>query len=221
MGYGLCHQLPQRSFFGGGVQVPVCARDTGIYLGFALSFAILAIIHSGQRPRGFPTTPAWILMGLFLAVMGWDGVSSYAGLRTTTNDLRLITGLGVGFSAAAVVYPMLQDELWRQQTQDRVLSPLWRLLVWLSCIPLSFLFIRFVAPSLGVAYPVVVAGGILVTLTSINLVMVAMLPAFDRRGEGLRDVVLPLGIAFAGAVAEIVGSGYLRLVLERLVGRLG
>ena len=44
MGYGLCHQLPERSFFGGGVQVPVCARDTGIYFGVLISLALIAIV---------------------------------------------------------------------------------------------------------------------------------------------------------------------------------
>jgi uncharacterized membrane protein len=214
MGYGLCHQLPERSFFGGGVQVPVCARDTGIYLGFVIAFIVIAVIHRGDRPREFPPATAWVLMGVFLAAMGFDGVSSYAGLRETTNSLRLITGLGVGFSAAAIVFPMLQDELWRTQTQNRVLDPTWRLLVWLAGVPLAFVAIRWGAPFLGVAYPVVVAASTVATLAAVNLVIVAMLPPFDRQGERLRDVLVPVLLAVLAAIAEIAVAGFLRVVLE-------
>ena len=63
MGFGLCHQLPERSFFGGGVQVPVCARDTGIYVGFVVAFAVIALVHSGERPKGFPRPYVWAVMG--------------------------------------------------------------------------------------------------------------------------------------------------------------
>ncbi|TLM98193.1 MAG: DUF2085 domain-containing protein, partial [Actinobacteria bacterium] len=95
-GFGLCHQLPERSFFGGGYQLPVCARDTGIYVGFMVSLAVVAAIHRRERPRGFPRPAVWALLGILVALMGADGVSSYAGWRETTNALRLATGLGVG-----------------------------------------------------------------------------------------------------------------------------
>lgn len=221
LGYGLCHQLPERSFFGGGVQVPVCARDTGIYVGFALALALVALLHAGERPRGFPPVLAWLFMSAFLGAMGWDGVSSYAGLRETTNDLRLITGLGVGFSAAAIVFPMLQDELWRHQSPGRVLEPPWRLTTWLAGVPVSFLLIRFVGPVLGAVYPVIVAASIVVTLASINLVMIAMLPPFDRKGERIQDLALPCALALVVALVEIGAAGYIRLLLEGVASSLG
>ncbi len=80
MGFGLCHQLPERSFVGGGVQVPVCARDTGIYVGFVVAFAVIALVHRGERPREFPRPYVWAVMGVLLALLAWDGVTSYAAL---------------------------------------------------------------------------------------------------------------------------------------------
>ena len=118
-GYGLCHQLPERSFFGAGVQVPVCARDTGIYVGFVVSLVVLSALSRGRRPRGFPPPRAWAILGLLVLTMAVDGVSSYAGWRSTTNDIRLWTGLAAGFACAAIVLPMLNDTLWRSPGQGR------------------------------------------------------------------------------------------------------
>ncbi len=217
IGFGLCHQLPERSFFGGGVQVPVCARDTGIYFGFMISLAVVAIVHRGERPRGFPRMHVWVLMGLLLVLMGWDGVSSYSGLRTTTNDLRLLTGLGVGFSAAVVIYPMLQDELWTHPTPGRVLDPVWRFTTWAASMFAAFAALRWGAPLLGLGYPLAAAGAIIATLTTINLVVVAMLPAFDRKASSVRQILVPIAISMVIAFAEIELAALLRAWIDAMV----
>lgn len=220
MGLGLCHQIPERSLFGGGIQAPVCARDTGIYVGFTFALILVAFLHRGERPRGFPRGYVWVVMGMLLAWMGWDGVSSYAGLRETTNTIRLLSGLGVGVSITALVVPMLNDEIWVSAGSGRVLEPVWRFWVWLGAIPICWALITFAGPPLGVAFPVLIAVCILVTLASINLVIVAMLPLFDRRARHWRDLMIPIAVALALAFAEIALAGWFRLSLDRLAAGL-
>lgn len=220
LGFGLCHQLPERSYTVLGVQAPVCVRDTGIYLGFLISFWLIVLLHRGERRRGFPAPHVWAIMAVLLAFMGWDGVTSYAGLRETTNELRLITGLGVGFSAAALVVPMLNDELWSSSSSQRVLDPLWRLSVWLVAIPISWLLIGVLGVRLGVAFVLLIAGSILFTLAAVNLVIVGMLPAFDRRVTRLAGLPVPIGIALAIAMAEVYIAGVVRGLLIDLAARL-
>lgn len=220
-GYGLCHQLPERSFFGGGVQAPVCARDTGIYLGFVVSFCLITLLHRNERPRDFPRGYVWAVMGVFVALMGWDGVSSYGGFRTTTNELRLITGLGVGFSAAVLIVAMLNDELWQRSTVQRVLDPVRRFALWLVAIPVSYVVILYVLPHLGVGYPVMIALSVLFTLTCINLVIVAMFPAFDRRASRIVEVMTPAAIALALSFAEVALAAQLRTILLVAASRFG
>ncbi len=220
LGYGLCHQLPERSYITGGLQAPVCVRDTGIYVGFSLALMLIVFLHRGERPHGFPRLHVWVVMGLLLAFMGWDGVSSYAGFRPTTNWLRLITGTGVGFSIAVVVVPMLNDVLWKRSGSGRVLDPIGRFAVWSVGIPATVLAIGVVGPALGALFPVLIALSIFVTLTAVNAVMVGMLPWFDRRGEKLRDVALPLAISLVAGFVEIAAAGAMRAALESFAGRI-
>lgn len=217
-GFGLCHQLPARSFFAGGHQVPVCARDTGIYIGFVLSLAVIALIDRGRRRSGLPGWPALGLAALFIGVMAWDGVTSYAGLRATDNGIRLITGLLAGWALPVVVYPMLAGSLWKRQSPERVLSSTLELLLWVLPIPLAFAIVWWVLPLLGVWYPLLVVAAVMTTFVSVNMVIAVLPPRFDRSFDRLRDAWAPLLIAFVLSAAEIGLAAWLRVVLTSLAG---
>ncbi|MDR3685764.1 MAG: DUF2085 domain-containing protein [Coriobacteriia bacterium] len=220
MGYGLCHQLPERSFFGGGVQLPVCARDTGIYIGVLVSLALISWLHRGSRPRELPTRSGWIAIALMIGAMALDGGTEYAGLRSTNNELRLITGLLAGFAIGAVITPMLNDELWRTGSQERVLNTPRRLAIWIAAVPVTYAVVYWGLPLLGVGYPILAALAIVGTLTSVNLIMVCMLPPFERRAERLSQALAPIAVAVAVAFLEMWLAGLLRGALVALAIRL-
>jgi uncharacterized membrane protein len=220
MGYGLCHQMPERSFFGGGVQVPVCARDTGIYFGVVISYVLISALHRGSRPIGLPTPAGWVIIALMIGAMALDGVTEYAGLRPTTNELRLITGLLSGFAIGAMITPMVNDELWRRSSGERVLNTPARLALWLLAVPVSYAVVYWGLPLVGVAYPILVATSIIVTLVLVNLVIVCVLPAFERRAESVLDLWAPVLAALTLSGLEIWGSAQLRLATVALARSL-
>ena len=213
LGFGLCHQLPERSFFAGGYQLPVCARDTGIYFGFVISLLVIAAFERGRRGTSLPKPWVLALGGALFAFMVWDGVTSYAGLRQTTNDLRLLTGLCAGFALALVVVPLLDSQLWRTSSDGRVLDGARQVLAWIVAIPVSFVLLRYAAPFLGVVYPLLTAAAILATFTAVNLVLVLLAPRFERCAVHVRDAWPALAIALALAFVEIALAGWLHTVL--------
>jgi len=220
LGFGLCHQLPARSFIAGGHQLPVCARDTGIYLGFVASLVVLALIDRGRRRSGMP--PAWLLGvgAAFIVLMGWDGLTSYAGLRTTTNLLRLATGLGTGFALTLVVVPILNSQLWRARSEERVLAAPAEGAAWLLAVPATLGALWLGGPLLGAGYAVLDAIAVLVTFTAVNLVIVALVPRFERRADTARDLALPVAIALGLTVVELAAAAWLRVALLSLVPRV-
>lgn len=88
---GGCHQRPERSFFIGSYQFPVCARCTGVFLGQS---AMLAMLLCGKKP-GVGLSAAMLL------AMGADWFAQYAGICESTNPRRFITGIlgGAGIMA--------------------------------------------------------------------------------------------------------------------------
>jgi len=84
-----------------------------------------------------------------------------------------------------------------------------------------FAAVRWLAPLLGVVYPLLVAVAILVTLTAVNLVIVGLFPLFERRAERLSDAWLAILIALTLSGIEIAASGLFRAGVESLAGRVG
>lgn len=218
LGFGLCHQLPERSFFGGGLQVPVCARDTGIYVGFVLSLALIALLDRGRRRSGLPAWSLLVLGGAMVAAMAWDGVTSYAGLRSTTNDIRLATGLMTGWALPLVVAPLLSSQLWRRSSPGRVLEGWGETALWLAGLPLAFALVRWGLPATGVAYPVLVALCIVTTFVSVNLIVATLAPRFENRADRLLHAWPAMLVSLALSVVEVGGTAWVRAWLQSLVG---
>lgn len=215
-GLGLCHQLPERSLFGGGVQAPVCARDTGIYAGVLLSVFIISALQ--RRPSELPSAGVTALLAGFIGLMALDGITSYAGLRETTNAIRLATGLLCGYAIGAIIVPMINDQLWRTRSRERVLGTTKSLIIWLLSVPGGFVLLWFGPEILGVVYPLVVALSTLGALAAVNLVILTLLPAFERRADRLAEAWRPLVGAVALAWIEIGVAAAIRLWLDRWLG---
>jgi uncharacterized membrane protein len=88
----ICHRRPERSFKFLGYQSLLCARCTGLLVGFLAFLGLTSIDFS------IPLIEALLMMCPMLV----DGFTQLFGLRKSNNSLRLITGV-----LYAVSFPFL------------------------------------------------------------------------------------------------------------------
>jgi len=197
---GICAQLPTHLLAPGGVTLPLCARNTGIYSGAALAFGILRA--RGRQRAMLPPSPLVIAVLLALiAIMALDGFNSVATdlalphLYAPTNTFRLATGLGAGFALALLLAPVIARARFGMQDRRPPVASVVELLPFGVAAALAFLFIHTVAP--WTLYPVALLSnaGLLAVLVGVNRV------AFS---------------AFAGLTGTAATSG-VRLALPTLV----
>lgn len=104
IGHLVCHQLPERTLWIGGRYLPVCARCTGAYLGFYIGYLLLPM----RKKEACGPPNLWITL-FMVAPMILDAGTQIIGLRTSTNELRLVTGLLFGVALAPfLVYSLAQ-----------------------------------------------------------------------------------------------------------------
>lgn len=127
IGYAVCHRIDARSFQIGDRQLPLCARCTGEF--YAAGIALLfQAFTSGKRSK-LPSRGIIAVLILFFLAFGLDGSNSYLYLLKQTsggaldqipnlyvpnNTLRLFTGSGMGIALAAVLFPVVNQSLWRE-----------------------------------------------------------------------------------------------------------
>ena len=93
----ICHRIPERSFFIGKYQFPVCSRCTGFYIA---GFSYFAYAYSNFVDYNFTL----ITIAFLLLVPAFvDGTTQYLGYRESNNTLRFITGLMGGLGLAIIL----------------------------------------------------------------------------------------------------------------------
>lgn len=102
----ICHQRSARSFHLAGLQQPVCARCTGLYVSAAAG-ALAAWLLS-RRPR----VPRRSLLILAVAALptALSVVLEVAGFVHPSNSVRALCALPLGASAAWIVVQSLRAE---------------------------------------------------------------------------------------------------------------
>jgi uncharacterized membrane protein len=199
IGYAVCHRIDERSFQILGRQLPLCARCTGEF-----NAAAIALIFQGfvSRKRSqLPKRGIIAIMVAFFLAFGIDGSNSYLyllkqsspgildaipNLYIPNNILRLFTGSGMGIALGAVLYPVVQQTLWRQIDERPALE--WKSFGILTAIVLV-VNLLVLTDSLVVLYPVAIlsALGVLGLLTMVFtilwMIIMRMENSFDKPGQ--------------------------------------
>lgn len=81
-----CHQMPERSFFVKGYQLPICARCTGVLV----STVIALLVFFKKR---LPITVCIAMSNVMLVDWGLQ----YLEIKESTNTRRLLSGIIGGF----------------------------------------------------------------------------------------------------------------------------
>ncbi|MEE8324289.1 MAG: DUF2085 domain-containing protein [Candidatus Humimicrobiaceae bacterium] len=213
LGGGLCHQKADRTFNIGILYMPVCGRDTGIYLGIFIS--LITIILLERRIKGeIPSLKIFLItMGIFL-IMGLDVVLSFLGIIESSNIIRFITGFLTGWFLVLLLLPLANNAMFKKFVKKNYLDRKVKFFAWLFCgvaIATAFIFTyQYALIFWGVA-------SILGMVTFVVLILFILFFSLNRRLRGSIDsgkkyiISLVVGIIFAIALLSLFS--YLRQFL--------
>jgi uncharacterized membrane protein len=219
VGYAICHQLPERSFFMAGRQLPLCARCTGTFLGAMLGLAAMLLRRRGRASRMPPAAVLGVLIGC-MGLWALDGLNSYLTffpgaphLYEPQNWLRLTTGSLNGLAMVAFLFPVFSFTIWREPAPERAIKNLGE---WVALLPAVAMLVVVVQAQIGLLlYPVALLSslGVLVLLVLINSMIAAVVLGREAYAQTWRQALVPLSVGLALAVLQLAGLGLLRDVV--------
>jgi uncharacterized membrane protein len=221
--YAVCHRIPERSFFLGGQQLPLCARCSGTFLGVLLTLVTLTAAGRARASR-LPPPRVLIVLVSFIVLWAFDGINSYLALYPGAphlyepqNWLRLTTGMLNGIALGTLVFSIFQFSLWRSPQSRPAVQGLRELA---GLLALSALLIGLVlTENPRLLYPLALAStlGVIVMLTSVNSIIVLVAARKENSAQSWRDAAWPLLIALALSLTIVIGIGTGRAALSDLL----
>lgn len=214
---GVCAQ--QHNLFVGGIQLPLCARDTGMYLSV---LATLGVIRLRGRTRAGALPPWHILATLIglVALMAVDGINSTINEIGMTpwyeprNDLRTATGMGAGVGLAVALTLLFNRSLRYDVASNLPVLGQWRELGMIALINTAILTamlldVRWLAWPLALLDLIGVAGTLFVTaVTAIAAVM-----NYDGTITRVTQLARPATFALLTTGAFLAGMALLRATM--------
>ena len=225
IGYAVCHRIDARSFQIDERQLPLCARCTGEF--YAAGAALIFQAFVSKRRSRLPSKGIIAVLVIFFLAFGIDGSNSYLYLLKQTsrgaldnipnlyspnNILRLFTGSGMGIALAAMLYPVVNQTLWRTLDDRPALE--WRsfgMLIGLIVI----VNLLILTDSLIVLYPIAYlsALGTLSLLVIVFAILWVMIMKQDNTLDQVHQLWLPLTAGLTLALLMVLSIDLVRLQL--------
>ena len=216
--HGVCAQIHNVRV--GGLDLPLCARNTGIYSSFLITSLYLLALGRRRAAR-LPPWPITIALILFIVIMAVDGLNSMMldlfmpHLYTPQNWIRTLTGIGMGISIAVIMLLILNVSLRRDaDNQQRIVGSWLELggallingLVWLA-----------IYGNLGIMYwPVAIVAwlGITGVLYCVNLLLTALFMRYEGTVTQVAQLARPATFALVFTLIELGALSAMRFWME-------
>lgn len=221
IGYAVCHRIDARSFQIDERQLPLCARCTGEF--YAAGFALIFQAFVSKRKSWLPSKGILAILILFFIAFGIDGTNSYVyllkqsgaleqipNLYVPNNTLRLFTGSGMGIALASVLFPVINQTIWREPTNDYALNRKNFGILVALVIGINLLILT---NSPIILYPIAYlsALGTLSLLVLVFMILWMIIMKQDNTFEHLKQLWLPIASGLTLAVLMILIIDLLRL----------
>lgn len=218
--HGICAQ--SHNVISGGVQFPLCARDSGIYLGLMVTLGILALLGRLRSGRLPPLSISLPLL-TFIVAMGVDGLNStiaelgLPALYPPRNDLRLLTGLGFGSALAVGLLLVVNQTLLAPDRLEADQAPIgnWRELG-LVVGGLGLVVLGIAIDQAVVAWPLVLLSVIGVTgvMTLAIMLPISAIAGLSGKVRTLRQLMWPALAGFLVALLLLVVLARWKIEME-------
>ncbi len=230
IGYAVCHRIDERSFHLFGRQLPLCARCTGEFNAAAVTLIFLGFVS--RKRSSVPSKGILALLALFFVAFGMDGSNSYLYLLKQSytdflpqipniyipnNTLRLLTGSGMGIAMASVLYPVVNQTLWRDADERPALT--WKefggLLGIILLIDLGILSEQPI-----ILYPIALLSvlGVLALLSMVFSIVWVIIMRQENTFETLKQLWMPVA---AGLTLTFLMISVIDLLRLQLTGTWG
>lgn len=225
IGYAVCHRIDARSFQIDERQLPLCARCTGEF--YAAGAALIFQAFVSKRRSRLPSKGIIAVLVIFFLAFGIDGSNSYLYLLKQTsrgaldnipnlyipnNILRLFTGSGMGIALAAMLYPVVNQTLWRTLDDRPALE--WRSFGMLIGM-IVIVNLLILTDSLIVLFPIAYlsALGTLSLLVIVFAILWVMIMKQDNTLDQVHQLWLPLTAGLTLALLMVLSIDLVRLQL--------
>ena len=230
IGYAVCHRIDERSFHLFGRQLPLCARCTGEFNAAAVTLIFLGFV-SRQR-SSLPRKSILAMLAVFFLAFAVDGSNSYLYLLKQTyegflpqipniyipnNSLRLLTGSGMGIAMASVLYPVVNQTIWRDVDERPALT--WKEFGGLLGVIL-LLDLGILSEQPIILYPIAFMSvlGVLVLLSMVFSIVWIIIMRQENTFETLKQLWMPV---VAGLTLTFLMISVIDLLRLNLTGTWG